>query len=64
MPPAILILSGHKSCTHKIDLALKKFEAKIPGIPTVIGEGAKTKTLSNSVFILNNFKVERIANEK
>ena len=47
IPPAILILSGHRSCTHKTTLALKNLDATIPGIPTVIGDGSKTNILSN-----------------
>jgi hypothetical protein len=64
IPPAILILSGHRSCTHKTTLALKNLDATIPGKPTVIGDGANTNILSNSDLINKSLIDDKKAKEK
>jgi hypothetical protein len=64
IPPAILILSGHKSCTHKSTFALKNLDATIPGIATVIGDGVNMKILSNLDLIKKSLIDDRNAKEK
>lgn len=63
IPPAYFTDSGHKSCTHRNDLHLNFIDAKMPTKPTVIGDGAKTKTLSKLPRILSNLKHPKNTNE-